>query len=123
MKKLVLYPKSRAKGLDLSKEKRVVIPNQSMTLEEIIKRFTRREALPIEKNGMYESRFGDLEKLSREDITVRHEMAQTLNAWRTAGEKRLHDERAREAQKLLDEQVKKELEKLKTQAPPEIKTA
>jgi len=119
--KLVLYSKPRIKRMDkdfFAKTKNVVVPNQSMTLREIIKRFTRREALPIEKNGVYESRFGDLEKLSREDITVRMETAETLRTWREAGEKRLHDEKAAEAQKVLDELVQKEVQKLQQKEPP-----
>jgi len=40
-----------------------------MSLHEIIRRFTRGEALPIEKTGVYETRFGDLEKMRDGDLT------------------------------------------------------
>jgi len=119
--KLITYPKPRIKPMDkqfFSKTKNMVVPNQSMTLREIIKRFTRREALPIQKTGVYESRFGDLEKLSREDITVRMETAETLRTWREAGEKRLHDQEAEKAQKVIDDLVQKEVQKLQQKEPP-----
>jgi len=124
MTKLILYPAVKVKGLSFKGQKRLVIPNQSMTLQEIIKRFTRRESLPIEHQGQYETRFGDLEKLKHEDITVRMERAEELRTWREAGEKRLHDAQAQEAQKKLDELVKQEVDKLQSQKPPtEVKTA
>lgn len=53
--------------------KRSVVPNQCMSLAEIIKRFVRREPLPVAKEGVYEERFGDLEKIARTDITEQME--------------------------------------------------
>jgi len=73
-----MYPKVPIVGLDLSKEKVVVVPNQSMTLRQIIQRFVRHESLPVSKDGIYEERMGDLEKIAHEDITIRHERAQAF---------------------------------------------
>lgn len=53
--------------------KRTVVPNQSMSLREIVRRFVRRESLPLSQDGVYEERFGDLEKLAKADITVQFE--------------------------------------------------
>lgn len=44
-----------------------------MSLAEIIKRFVRREPLPVAREGVYEERFGDLEKIARTDITEQME--------------------------------------------------
>lgn len=56
-----------------------VIPNQSMTLQEIIKRFVRKESLPIMKEGTYNEDYEyDLEKLVHADITERHDVINHL---------------------------------------------
>lgn len=73
-----LYPIVKVIGQDFSKEKSVTVPQQSMTLREIIKRFVRGESLPISKEGTYEERMGDLEKLARADITVQMERVDWL---------------------------------------------
>lgn len=56
-------------------QKNNVIPNQSMTLQEIVRRFIRKESLPIQKEGVYAEDLGDLENMQREDIVDRMEMA------------------------------------------------
>jgi len=68
-----LYPNREIVGQDFSNEKPVVVPNQSMTLKEILRRFVRRESLPIERQGIYAEGFGDLEKIVHEDFTVQEE--------------------------------------------------
>lgn len=98
-----LYPSSkRYKRKDQVWGKKQTVPNQSMSLQEIIRRFTRKEALPLEKDGVYEDRFGDLEKLSREDITVRRERAAQLKDWAKRGEAEY-----KEKQKKSEEEAKK----------------
>lgn len=54
------------------------VPNQNLTLREIIKRFIRKESLPIEKQGTYNENLGDLEKLAKADIFERVERAKDL---------------------------------------------
>jgi len=105
MKKLKLYPSFKVKSMDFSKTKRMVVPNQSMTLQDIIRRFTRNESLPIEKRGVYEDRFGDLDKLSREDISVKAERAVQLKNWAVDHEAKLKAE----AQRLEAERFAKEV--------------
>lgn len=73
MSKWHLYPNREIVGQDFSNEKPVVVPNQSMTLKEILRRFVRRESLPIERQGIYAEGFGDLEKIVHEDFTVQEE--------------------------------------------------
>lgn len=59
---------------------RATVPNQSMSLREIIKRFVRREPLPLMREGIYEDRFGDLEKMKHDDIVVQMENVEELKS-------------------------------------------
>lgn len=69
LKNVALYSTARKRaGQSFTGVKRCTVPNQSLTLQEIVKRFIRRESLPISKEGVYEDRFGDLEKLAKADI-------------------------------------------------------
>lgn len=67
--KLVLGKARRTVTYDFSKSKVMTVPNQSLTLKDILKRFIRKEALPIEHQGFYETRFGDLGKVKDMDLT------------------------------------------------------
>lgn len=70
-----LYPKIAVKGQSFIGIKKVVVPMQSMSLREIVKRFVRREALPLSHEGTYEDRYDyDLEKIAHEDLTVKEEL-------------------------------------------------
>jgi len=70
VKTMALYSRNtQPKKYSFKKVQKVTVPNQSMTLREIIRRFTRKEPLAIEKQGFYETRFGDLDALQRMDIT------------------------------------------------------
>lgn len=81
-----LYPSRPIVGQDFSKCKVVTIPNQSMTLLQIIQRFVRKESLPVEHEGFYQEGAGDLEKQRREDLTVLHERAVSVYKSRAAAE-------------------------------------
>lgn len=75
MKKVVLYPKLPRVGQDLSHVKSQVVPNQSMTLQEIIRRFIKKEPLPQMKEGVYNEEYDyDLEKLSKADRTEQEQV-------------------------------------------------
>jgi len=101
---LTLYPKVIVKGQSFVGCKVITVPDQSLSLAEIIRRFTRKEALPIEKEGTYETRFGDLEKIRDSDLTEQAE----------------HIEHIKEAHKTYVKRVKKKAdeEALKKEAPP-----
>lgn len=69
MTKLALYPNARpVERESFVGQKTNTIPSQSMSLKEIIRRFVRRESLPVEKQGIYQEGLGDLEKIATEDI-------------------------------------------------------
>lgn len=69
MRTVRLYPLVKVQGKKFTGVVRSVVPNQSMSLREIIKRFVRRESLPVSHEGIYSEGHGDLEKLSRRDIS------------------------------------------------------
>lgn len=78
MKKLRLYPAVIVAGQSFKGVKISVLPSQSMSLQEIIKRFVRKESLPIEKPGVYSENHGDIEKMRYEDITVIEDRGRSL---------------------------------------------
>lgn len=87
-----------------------------MSLREIVKRFVRRESLPVSKEGHYEERFGDLEKLKHADITVQMERIQELKAqiakWNERVKKAEADRAAAEAEKQKADALKTSIESL-----------
>lgn len=87
-----LYPPVKVIGKSFVNAKRTVVPNQSMSLREIVKRFVRRESLPLSKEGTFEDRYGDLEKLSKEDITVQMDRVEQIRADLLAMKKRIDDQ-------------------------------
>lgn len=78
MSNMHLWPTVKITGQDFSKEKSITVPNQNLTLRDILLRFIRKESLPVDHDGMYADNLGDLEKMQHEDITVRHEKAQSI---------------------------------------------
>lgn len=76
------------KGQSFKGTKRCTVPNQSMSLREIVRRFIRRESLPVSKEGVFEERFGDLEKLSKQDIVIQMDKVAELKGQIADFEKR-----------------------------------
>lgn len=72
------YPVVPVKGQSFKKVKEVTLPDQSMSLREILKRFIRKESLPVNQQGIYEDRAGDLEKLGNQDIFDQMEIANEI---------------------------------------------
>lgn len=79
-KNLVLYPTRPIVGQSFVGAKKHVIPNQCMTLQEIIRRFIKREPLPAEHEGSYHEGEYDLEKLAKEDMVVRGQVLEDVKA-------------------------------------------
>lgn len=104
MREIQCYPAVTIKKF-CGSGKKIVVPNQSLSLRQIVQRFVRRESLPLHKPGIYEERFGDLEKLSTADITVRMDKVEELKAQIAAFEKREKDRAEKAAvDKLAKEQ-------------------
>jgi len=92
---LKLYPTVPVVGKSFVGVKRCVVPKQSMSLREIVRRFIRREQLPVAHEGLYEERFGDLEKLMKKDITEQMERVEELKAQLASFEKKYNAQQAK----------------------------
>lgn len=55
--------------------RRQTVPNQAMSLEEILQRFVRNEPLPIGRDALYHEGEDDLSKLDDLDLTEKKEYA------------------------------------------------
>lgn len=98
------------KGVNYSKEVLLTKPNESMSLNEIISRFMRGEALPVGQDGEYFEGEEDLEKLKKMDIVDRTEYKERMTK---IVEQYQKEEDERKAQLLEDERQKfiKDVEK------------
>lgn len=89
--KLRLYSKAVVRRQTFKGCKILTVPNQSMSLAEILERYTRKESLPLAKEGVYETRFGDLEKIAKQDPVEQLEYAQQLRQQIKDGEQAARD--------------------------------
>lgn len=119
MKKLQLYSSRPVAGQSFTGVRSVVVPNQSLTLREIISRFVRKESLPIQMEGVYHEGLGDLEKLAREDIVVQRERAEDIKAKIAKADLRMKKKAVDEAAAV--QAAKAANEKKEDVKPPEIK--
>jgi len=106
-----LYQKPVIKRQSFAGVKKVVVPKQSMSLREIVRRFVRRESLPVSHEGVYENRFGDLEKMRNLDIVDQLEIADDLKAKIKAFEKRTDEENAAKAKTEEENRINAEIVK------------
>lgn len=99
-------------------EAKIVIPNQSMSLEEILTRFTRGETLAVAQPVNYHESEDDLEKVSQMDLVDKEEyvekLKQTQKAYKDQESKKAAKERAR-LEKIAIEKI--EAEKRKNEPP------
>lgn len=66
---------------------KTVVPNQALSLEEIIARFTRGETLSIGRDVSYHESDDDLEKVSHMDLVDREEFVEKLKTTQKEFEK------------------------------------
>lgn len=119
---LRLYPPVKVIGKSFKHCKVIVVPDQSMKLSDIIRRFIRGEALPVSKEGFYAEGHGDLEKMSKDDLSVLHERRIALRE-RSIKEKADADAKAKAdadaaAKAIFDDAVNKAVESRLSNAPP-----
>lgn len=118
------------------KEKDQVVPDQSMSLKEILTRFTRSEPLPVGHNGSYGSDSGidpesdspfniDLEKARHMDLTEKDDfkelVAQAEAEHKAAEQKKAETGRQKKAEKdkaEFEKRVRMEARKLAKKAVP-----
>lgn len=121
MKTKRVYPSSdRSKGIDYDnfvnnprgnkkpvKVKRIVTPNASMSLAEILERFTRDESLPISKRVSWLDNGTDLEKLANADLVDQALFVEKMKDIKN----RYHEEQvkiqAKEREKIRLEEIEK----------------
>lgn len=118
MKKTVLYPVvPRVRQVNIGKKR--TLPNQAMSLREMLKRFIRREALPVERKGVYIETEYDLEKIPHLDRTEQDEILTEMKA-KTAKAKEKLDKRQKEDQEkaIAAEIEKQKAEDAKKQSDP-----
>lgn len=114
-KRLVLYSRSREarKGEDYKGVEIVTVPNQSMSLKQIIQRFVKKQPLAIEKEGFYDDSGIDYEKFQRAEFAEQEEYVELqrsrVNTIRDVLAKREVEEKAKaEADKEALSQKSKE---------------
>lgn len=68
-------------GEDYTNVEKIVVPDQGLTLKEILERFTRGEALPVGKDAQYgdDTMDVDLEKIKHLDLVDRQEFYEKLD--------------------------------------------
>lgn len=111
-----------SKGSRTSAEK-LVVPNQSMSLLEILTRFTRGEQLPVGKDVVYHESDEDIEKLKHMDLVDRAEYIEKLEQTKKTYEKQERDKEKAEREKIRksleeSERQRLELEKKLAATPP-----
>lgn len=121
-RQLRLYPRIQVRGKSFKGCKVHVVPDQSMTLADILKRFIRKESLPVAKEGFYAEDLGDIEKMQRDDLSVIHERtAEARDKLRDAeaseaAKKKAEDDAKAKAE--FDLAVSKAVESRLSNAPP-----
>lgn len=65
-------------GQSYKGEKKVVVPNQALSLQEILERFSRNEEVPVGKDASYDDGDDDLEKVAHMDLVDREEYVDKL---------------------------------------------
>lgn len=112
-----LYPEVKVKRKSYAGVKSIVKPSQSMSLSEIIRRFTRNEAIPASKEGVYIDGLGDLEKMCKEDLVIQHErieeVKQKVKKFKDEEEEKSRTAAASEEEAKFQARFKKELAKRK----------
>lgn len=99
--KSIAFP-TPSKGVTYEGVKKSVVPNQALTLQQILERFTRGEAVNVARDGNYHDGEDDLEKMSHLDLVDKEEYIQKLKTTQKDYEKQ-------ERKKVLD--LKKAAEK------------
>lgn len=99
-------------GYDCTHQVKEVVPDQSMSLREILERFTRGEAVPIGKEGTFDDHADsddsiDLEKIAKADLVDREEYHAKLQETKNAYEKQEKAKSAKAA-KLAKEKAEAE---------------
>lgn len=95
-------------GVDFSNEKVLVVPDQSLSIEEILERFTLGQSLEIGRDGNYDDEgHDDLEKLQFVDLVDKEEYIDKLRQTQKNYEKQEKKRAAEEKKRIEDEEREK----------------
>lgn len=83
--------------------KSLVVPNQAMSLQEIIKRFTRNEAVPVGRDAQYFEGDVDLDKIAHADLVDKAEFIEQQKATQKEYSKQEAAKATAERKRLLKE--------------------
>lgn len=117
-----LYPPVKVTGKSFKGVKVITVPDQSMSLADILKRFIRKESLPVAREGFYSEELGDVEKMQKQDLSVIHDRGIELRD-RVAKERADAAAKAKAdadaaAKAIFDDAVNKAVESRLSNAPP-----
>lgn len=74
-----LYKPVLVVGQSFVGEKVMTVPDQAMSIREILTRYVRRQPLPQTADGIYVEGLGDLEKMANEDMVDKRER---IDSWK-----------------------------------------
>lgn len=86
--------------------KRLTLPDQCMSLKEMLRRFIHRETLPAAKDGIYVETEYDLEKLAKMDRVEQDEVLDVMKR-DVASKKKAIDDDSAARQKVIDDAAAK----------------
>lgn len=86
---------------------KLVVPDQSLSLHEIIARFTRGEAVPVGHDVQFHESEDDLEKVAKKDLVDRAEFVDKLKRTQAEFKKQEARNAAKAKKKLEDEALEK----------------
>lgn len=93
-----------AQGVSFKGTKKNVVPSQAMSLQTILERFTRNEAVPVGRDVAYgDDNDDDLEKVKHMDLVDREEFVNKLKQTQTKYEKQEKAKAAKEHKRIVDE--------------------
>jgi len=108
----VAFPKP-SEGKSFEGQKDLVVPDQSLTLREILERFTRGEPVAVGQDAVFDDDSDeDLEKLSHMDLVDKAEYVEKLKQVQKAHERQEKERERKEkedAQKAAEEAVNKRI--------------
>lgn len=117
------------KGQDFSNVPDIVVPDQSLSLQEILDRFTRNESLPVDMGGEFGSEDFDnslnidLEKMARADLTEKaeyynalEELKKKFKAQESEAEKRQRAAKEKADKDQLEAEIRAKIASEKTSA-------
>lgn len=108
-----------AKGVSIkNKGGKLTVPDSAMSLEEILRRFTRNEAVPVGRTPVYHESGDDLDKIAHADLTEQAEFIERQKETQREFDRQEKRKASARRKKLEEEERSKIREELAKSAPP-----